>query len=1591
MTHSPRPHRRRLAVLTALTSLAGLGLVGVPGPATAGPTLPATAPTGPDALVGDPTPPTLTPADGRYVEGTITVASDATTAGDDVTALTVDGTRIDATETTGSSRLSFEVGDNSIETRFGNYVVVNGDHRIDLTDAVNERVTIPVPNDALTTGDNTIEVFTGAIESSCGRNFDDFAISEVRLELLGETADGEDNEFTYSMGDGSCGTNTSLLTRAELHFFVAGVPGSTTGLTTELDTRTLANGRHRIAATTASGQTTSHVVRVNNAPEGAPRISPTDGTLVRGQQTVTAATTVDGSGSIADLLVDGAVPPAATTLAAGTASFRFTVGTNSIEARYYNYLEVNGHHIDIGGDWVSEAVTIPVPRHYLVAGENVVRIVTGDINSGSGATLCANRDDFSLSALSLAVDGGTVTPVGNASTYAMGDGTCGSSTTALPEATLRFTVDGVPTARTLPTLGSGDAHLRMFVGGNGTEARYVNHVLVNGNRMDLGDYVGVTADLTIPNEWLLPGINVVEVVAGAVTTECGQNYDDFPLTDISLTPAAGTATITHRSTNVSGAVVPITIGDGSCGSSFTGTLRVGLTFAVDAPAQGLRADVRTALLADGEHTVSATSGTGQTATRTLVTDNTAPVIASSVPATGQRITSAVAFDLDLDDLAGVAGTPVTTLDGAPLALGDPVGPGLAAGQHTIAVQATDSLGNAATREITFTSAGIPDAPAALSPVSGATGVGRSVDLSAQVAVAGGGDVTATFTAADVVVPQTGFQGVAAKVPTTLAVTGEQSVDTSTLTPLGDGDLASPSGRDVVFQRFDLAVGETRAPVVRWSGTVDPERVVALRAWDADARTWDVLASSRGRLEDDTVLTVTAPARYVDRGTVHVLVTGEDPFADDIDAGSQEGFADPSEYDFSLVHFTDTQYLSEGAVEQETEAERAIWKAAYGATTEWIAEHKTSNKIAYVAHTGDIIENNIDAPTTPEMQAQVTGEFEVSSELQGTLDAAGVPNQVIAGNHDNQRGREEGAGAIYNQYYGPGRYQAADDTWGTASYGGPWKEGDNQNNYVLFSAGGLEFVAVGLSYGVTREEADWATSIFRRYPDRNGIVLSHDYLKPSTNSDGRGSGFSVPDGSLLYRLVVEANPNVFLVLAGHEHGVGTNIKTGVGATVTHDVVELLADYQAYTVTADELGLTEIGGYLPTDRLRFGASFLRMLQFDVDRGEMIVDTYSPFLDDFGAVDYDPDNRYEEEADNMVLPVDLTSRKTQFTTDDIAAFVPLETVGTATVASGATASTTWSGLAPRTTYGWIATATTPGGGRATAEPGVFRTTPAPASTVTVADATVAHAAPVTVPVRVAPAAAGDVATGPVEVREGETLLGTADVVDGVATVTVPAGLAPGRHDLVASYAGAGWVGGGSAPFTLTVGAAASSVTASAPTVTAGAAPVVTVTVAGPVPATGEVRVSEGSRVLGTATLAGGTARVRLPAGLAVGRHQLRVDYLGSPQVAAASTTTTLTVTARPKVSSTLVARATPASVRRGRVTTFAVTVRAGAIPTGRVTIMRAGRQVGAGTVVRGRATIRVRMNQPVGRRTFTVRYLGSDAVRPSRTTVTVRVRKR
>ncbi|MFC7386070.1 metallophosphoesterase [Sphaerisporangium rhizosphaerae] len=1240
-------------------------------------------------------PPTLTPAEGAYVEGTAKVAAAPAVAGDSVAKLAIDGTALDATPTPGVSRLSFDVGSNSTEAQYHSYVLVNGHYRSDIGDHVNERATIEIPNEHLVKGENTVEVVLGAIQTSCGLNYDDYVLSDVGLELLGEVADGEDNPYTLSFGDGSCGTNTSLLKHATLKFFVQSDPRGTTGLTADVDTTTLANGEHALTATTTAGVTAEHTVTVNNAPAGAPRLLPMDGTLVAGVKPVFATVPADGESGVASLTVDGEKPVTKATLGNGAATFAFDVGADAIDDKYDDHLLVNGKRVDLGGSWASRRVSVAVPARFLVPGENVIKVVTGDWKNTCGN----DRDDFTIANLDLALDGATVTGKDVKPSYDMGDGTCGSGQALLREAELRYTIDA-PATHVIETLGSGDATLGFTVGTNSIEARYQNYVLVNGQKVVLdGDYVSKRVDLAIPDEYLVPGWNTIDFVTGTFPTSCGGNRDDFTISNITLTPVRGTATGQMLKASYG-------MGDGNCGDNVNPLTEINLEFLVDAPARGLRADLDTTAVKDGRHTLAAKSATGEVATRILLSDNSAPAVAVSVPAAGDRITAAVVLDVKLKDASGVVSGPDVKLDGQAIALGAQVGPGLRAGRHTLAVTGADGLGNTATHEIVFESAGIPDAPAGLTPALGAVDVSDPVKLSAKVAEPDGGKVTATFSQAEILTPDQVFQGTATSLPTTLAVPGEKKVKADGLDPADGRTLDAPAGRDLTYQRYDIQVkGHADAPVLRWEGVIDPERLASLRVWNTETKAWDLLTSARGAAEGKTVLTGVVGGDHIDKQKVHVLVTGEDPFADDIDPGDPNGFADPASYDFSIVHYTDTQYLSEGAVEQETPEERAVWESAYSRVVDWIKENKDPRKISYVAHTGDLIENNIRKPADEATQREVVGEFEVSSKQQRVLDDAGIPNGVIAGNHDNQSGTEDGPDAIYNTYYGPRRYQDAAQGWQHAEYGGPWKEGDNQNHYDLFSAGGLDFVVVGLSYGVTREEAEWADSVFKKFPGRNGILLSHDYLVPSTDPDGRGAAFSAPDGSMLYKTVVEKNPNVFLILAGHEHGVGTNVKPKVGQ-VGKGVVELLADYQFYTVSADRLGLTEVGGYDPQDQLQFGASFFRLLQFNVKRAELTVDTYSPLLGDFGATEFDPLRRYDGREDNMVLPVDLTSRTTSFQTDSLALYKPTRVIGRSTVASGQVASVTWDRLKDDTAYAWFVTARSEGGGVTASEPSVFVT---------------------------------------------------------------------------------------------------------------------------------------------------------------------------------------------------------------------------------------------------------------------------------------------
>lgn len=573
---------------------------------------------------------------------------------------------------------------------------------------------------------------------------------------------------------------------------------------------------------------------------------------------------------------------------------------------------------------------------------------------------------------------------------------------------------------------------------------------------------------------------------------------------------------------------------------------------------------------------------------------------------------------------------------------------------------------------------------------------RTLNLSAS----GTGEVT--FSEDTVVGPTSSFGGVVSAMPKTLSFTYTKGGSISDPLKPGDETMSKTVATSrIPFQRFDLDadIGADRVEEVSltWSGVADPNRVVRLAAWNVQTASWETVATSRGVTEAQLRLTGSAKAGFLSNGRIHVLVTGEDPFADDLTKQVDNSLTESSEIDFTIAHFSDTQYLTEGAVERKSATERAVWNNAYAAIPRWIVANAEKRKIAYTVHTGDLIEDWMNAayPAESAAKANARRQFKVASANQRILDDAGLVNAVLPGNHDNRTGTETGSNSLFNRYFSPARYQAlaSGSQWQAedASYH-PWKAGDNSNHYDLFTAGGLDFVAVHLGYGVVPDEISWANSVLERYADRNALLFTHAFNKASYAPDGRLGDYS-NDGVRLEEGVVATHPNVALVVSGHEHGVSIAVKKNLGRAGNH-VTELLADYQFYEVKAGKVGLSGVGGHSASDKLRFGASFLQLLQFNLARSELSIDTFSPLLNDYNASEYDNQHRYSGREDDTRVPVQLSTRKTSFSTDALVLTRPGGTlIGRAQAASGAPAQLAWHGLVPGEVRAWRATsASTP-----------------------------------------------------------------------------------------------------------------------------------------------------------------------------------------------------------------------------------------------------------------------------------------------------------
>jgi hypothetical protein len=265
--------------------------------------------------------------------------------------------------------------------------------------------------------------------------------------------------------------------------------------------------------------------------------------------------------------------------------------------------------------------------------------------------------------------------------------------------------------------------------------------------------------------------------------------------------------------------------------------------------------------------------------------------------------------------------------------------------------------------------------------------------------------------------------------------------------------------------------------------------------------------------------------------------------------------------YRLIVIPDTQFASEK------------WPHLLGAMSEWILKNQKPLNIKYVLQVGDMVQNageevewkNFDANFRP---------------LDGN-----VPYLVVLGNHDIPKSAKGRHVPLFEKYFPAERFAKLPSL--------PTAAADKANSYRTFSAGGTDWLIVGMPFSPTDAELEGADRVVAAHPERRVIVLTHAYLKQNGRSEF---------GDHIWEKLVKRNANVAMVICGH-----------VGSLTPHfvshgdqgnNVYELMFDWQNEN---DE----EKNGYLA------------ILEFDPEAATISVKSYSPHLDQYMA---EPKCHYE-----------------------------------------------------------------------------------------------------------------------------------------------------------------------------------------------------------------------------------------------------------------------------------------------------------------------------------------------------------------------------
>lgn len=301
-------------------------------------------------------------------------------------------------------------------------------------------------------------------------------------------------------------------------------------------------------------------------------------------------------------------------------------------------------------------------------------------------------------------------------------------------------------------------------------------------------------------------------------------------------------------------------------------------------------------------------------------------------------------------------------------------------------------------------------------------------------------------------------------------------------------------------------------------------------------------------------------------------------------------------DFTVIALPDSQNYTYSATNYQLFIDQA----------QWIINQRINLNIVLVDHLGDIVDYS--------EQIQWTRARPALDLLSQNNIAVGVST----GNHDyNTINANTGVADLFDKNFPATSAIALANGLGIASYEqygwyGGYMGGTNdvvtaddtaytnrqwKNNYVLFSAGGMDFINIALEYNFPFETRQWLNDVLYAFPNRRAIISTHQFLNDNNTVSSLGSIQGVLSD------VLARHCNVFMILCGHNHDGDTPGESAVDLVNScgKPLYIRMSDYQ--------------------DDPNGGNGFLRMMTFKPSTNSIDVKTYSPIL-----------NTYKTDADSQ-----------------------------------------------------------------------------------------------------------------------------------------------------------------------------------------------------------------------------------------------------------------------------------------------------------------------------------------------------------------------